>query len=110
MRLGVEYSFSSAADQIYLQRRYLEHLADDLGTHEAYNELEKLRDMLHNNFYALFRPRLDAFFDMRLPTDEAERLDGADEALIEAQYRLVSKERHSRINRIESAVAVAVSS
>ncbi|KWU42550.1 hypothetical protein RHOSPDRAFT_26898 [Rhodotorula sp. JG-1b] len=107
VRLGVEYSFSSAADQIYLQRRYLEHLADDLGTHEAYNDLEKLRDMLHNNFYALFRPRLDAFFDMRLPTDEAERLDGADEALIEAQYRLVSKERHSRINRIESAVAVA---
>lgn len=98
------------------QAQYLEHLADDSATHwvrgepeeSADEELKRFRGVLNQDYCALFRPRLDAFFDMRLPMDEDKR-NGEDKVLSESEYSLFVEERHQRIKYIESAVAVAVS-
>ncbi|GAA5976899.1 hypothetical protein JCM10908_005668 [Rhodotorula pacifica] len=85
---------------------YLKKLADDLNTHEANANPDKLRNMLHVEFYKLFRPRLEAFFDTHLPTDEANR-HREGEVLTEKQYELIADERDKRIGLVESALADA---
>ncbi|TKA51080.1 hypothetical protein B0A53_05866 [Rhodotorula sp. CCFEE 5036] len=112
--LHANYAHEVAKRMEMADAQYLEHLADDSATHwvrgqpeeSADEELKRFRGVLNQDYCALFRPRLDAFFDMRLPMDEDKR-NGEDKVLSESEYSLFVEERHQRIKYIESAVAVA---
>lgn len=69
----------------------------------------KLRKKLQSGFFDLFRPRLEAFFDMELPTEEDKRNGGEDEVLSRKEYALIYEDRLGRIAFIDSATAATVS-
>ncbi|KAG0664959.1 hypothetical protein C6P46_000585 [Rhodotorula mucilaginosa] len=79
--LHANYAHEVAKRMEMADAQYLEHLADDSATHwvrgqpeeSADEELKRFRGVLNQDYCALFRPRLDAFFDMRLPMDEDKR-------------------------------------
>ncbi|GAA5966966.1 hypothetical protein JCM8115_003769 [Rhodotorula mucilaginosa] len=103
--LHANYAHQVAKRMEMADAQYLEHLADDSATHwvrgepeeSADEELKRFRGVLNQDYCALFRPRLDAFFDMRLPMDEDKR-NGEDKVLSESEYSLFVEERHQRIN------------
>lgn len=118
---GIEYTSTSTADLMYPQGLYLEHLASDWKTHwpTVHREPDddgladrpgKLRKILQTGLFDLFRPRLEAFFDMELPTEEDKRDDGEDEVLSREKYTPIFADRLGRIAFIESATVAAVSS
>lgn len=65
--------------------------------------------MLQTGLFNLFRPRLDDFFDIELPMEEDKRKNG-DEVPSRKQWARISEERFSRLDKVESAAAAAVSS